>query len=311
MVVSNALLFAALASLVGITFVLHFRMLGVVNFAIVSYVLVASEIFVWLQAENESILWSVCCFIVSAMVVSVLTFVVNTFIYAPLRKSTPLVKSAATICVYLLIPALLSMIFLDQGYPQLPRGLGSIGIVGYNVWSLTVIMVAICFLFLSCFFYVYTQTIVGKKFRATMCDPDSARMVGVSRRSSEIILSIITGVFTSVSGIVALGVVDDKAYFIASIGLPLAGIAVAVVARQRNLLVCLIASLIIGTCVSIVTSNGEFFVRMLRTPVTLFGFTSDATSDSALLFALFVVPALLVIVGLLVSPLWDKEEKIE
>ncbi len=305
--ISNAVFLASMFSLMGITFVLHFRNSGVVNVALIGYVLIAAQILGWLQGDNDGIFWFVICCIIAATTVCVMNFIVDTFLYSPLRSSTPAMKSIASVCVYLFIAAVSTMIFTEDPRPQLPRGLGSIEIGSNEMSYLTLIAVGVSILCISVFFYLYTKTMAGKRFHAVLSDSETALSIGISRRSAEVFLSVTTGVFTTLVAVFALGVLDGKAFAPWSAAFALMGITVAVIARQRNLIVCIIASLCLGFIVSTIWENDDAFVRIQRLPVELVGLSEKVVVTSSYDFALFVIPAFAVVIGLLAAYLWDKE----
>jgi branched-chain amino acid transport system permease protein len=198
-VVIGGLLTGVMYSLVALGFVLIYKASGVFNFAQGTMVLFAALTFVGLM-EHGLPVW--IAFILTAMVMILLAFIVERLMLRPLVNQEPIILFMATIGLSYLLDGFGEMAWggdvhaLDIGIPKEPLVIGGVLINEFDLCA-----AAICGVMVTALAVFFQKTSIGRALRAVADDHQAAQSIGIPLKTIWIIVWSVAGIVGLVAGI--------------------------------------------------------------------------------------------------------------
>lgn len=224
----------------------HFSISRYLNIAILAYIALAPYLVAEIAGGRPSFVWFIlsCAFVV--IVLAALNYVIDRYLLEPLAHMSSTIKVIVSTSVFFLIFTMISVFWPSGILLDNPLGTHSLSLLSTDFAYIDLITIALALSLVAGLAIWLRRSTTGQRVRAFADDPIVSCAYGISRELIRISVSVITGILTTVAGVALASPGSPRAGTTSVIFFAMVALSVVIIARHRDLRVCLIASLVIA-----------------------------------------------------------------
>jgi branched-chain amino acid transport system permease protein len=277
------------------------------NISILAYIALAPYVVGWIAGDDPSYIFFAVSCVITMVIISALAYAVDRLVFQQLEILTPAARVIASTCVLFIVLTFVSVVWPSGELVNNPLGINSFSLGGTQVLWIDIVSVTSALILLVAVGYFLTSTDMGHRVRALSADRDVAQAYGISRSGVSISVNVITGILCTVTGVLLASPGSPRSGVISVLFFALVALCGVIVARHRDVRICIIASFVIAFAQTWSAAHVNEFDAFVADIMQALGMSTTITLGPT--FADRFVPFALALLALIVIPSkWVKED---